>query len=252
MTSHDWTPDRIATLRQLWDQGLSATRIGMKMGLNKNQVIGKARREGFPKRPACNAYHAKVKPITDQQKQIVRDLWATASYARITQYTGLGEGRIKAVARELGLPERDPSLAHSLKANAHRKSQRMVRRPAARARRELPCSIQRAASPSRPRAATISGVSSAAERLGASPQVENLPGAVAETPPPRVFLGTQCCHPIGDRTCDEPVRANARGLKAPYCREHFALIYAAPPAKSANNPPPAGWLKNRLAMRAHG
>jgi hypothetical protein len=57
---------------------------------------------------------------------------------------------------------------------------------------------------------------------------------------------------MGDRTCDEPVRANARGLKSPYCPEHFALIYAPPPAKSANNPPPAGWLKNRLAMRAHG
>jgi hypothetical protein len=79
-----------------------------------------------------------------------------------------------------------------------------------------------------------------------------LPEAVAETPPPRVFLGTQCCYPVGDLTCDEPVRANARGLKSPYCPEHFALIYAAPPAKSANNPPHAGWLKNRLAMRAHG
>jgi hypothetical protein len=55
---------------------------------------------------------------------------------------------------------------------------------------------------------------------------------------------------MGDRTCDKPVQANARGLKSPYCPEHFALIYAAPPAKSANNPPPAGWLKNRLAMRA--
>lgn len=243
MTSHHWTPESIATLRQLWDQGLSATRIGMKMGLNKNQVIGKARREGFSKRPACNAYYAKVKPITDQQKQIVRDLWATASYARITQYTGLGEGRIKAVARELGLPERDPFLAHSLKANAHRKSQRMVRRPAARSNRELPVSDARAASPSRPCAATISGVSSAVERRAASLPVENLPEAVAETPPPRVFLGTKCCHPIGDRTCNEPVQANARGLKSPYCPEHFALIYAAPPAKSANNPPPARWIE---------
>jgi GcrA cell cycle regulator len=252
MANHDWTRERVALLRQLWDDGLSTAEIGRRMGLNKNQVVGKAHREGFPKRPACNAYHAKVKPITDQQKQIVRDLWPTASFSRITQYTGLGEARIKAVARELNLLERDPSLARFLMANAHRKSRGMVPRPAARARQELPCSVQRAASPSRPGAATISGVSSAVERLGASPQVENLPEAVAETPPPRVFLGTQCCYVIGDRTCDEPVRANARGLKSPYCPEHFALIYAAPPAKSANNPPPAGWLKNRLAMRAHG
>ena len=249
MANHDWTPASIATLRQLWDEGLSTAEIGRRMGLNKNQVVGKAHREGFPKRAACNAYHAKVKPITDQQKQIVRDLWATASFARITQYTGLGEARIKAVARELNLPERDPSLARFLMANAHRKSRGMVPRPAARAHRELPCSVQRAASPSRPGAATISGVSSAVERLGASPQAENLPEAVAETPPPRVFLGTQCCHPVGDLTCDEPVQANARGLKSPYCPEHFSLIYAAP-CKTPTSPPPLGWLKNRLAMRA--
>jgi hypothetical protein len=252
MANHDWTRDRVALLRQLWDQGLSATRIGMKMGLNKNQVIGKAHREGFPKRSPCNAYYAKVKPVTDQQKQIVRGLWATASYARITQYTGLGEGRIKAVARDLNLPDRDPSLAHSLSASAQRKSRAVVARPAARSSRELPVADTRAASPSRPRAATISGVSSAVERRAASLPVENLPEAVAETPPPRVFSGTKCCHPVGDRACDEPVQANARGLKSPYCPEHFALIYAAPPAKSATNPPPAGWLKNRLAMRAHG
>jgi hypothetical protein len=150
------------------------------------------------------------------------------------------------------IAHRAANLGLSAGRRASQRSRGMVPRPAARARQELPCSVQRAASPSRPGAATISGVSSAVERLGASPQVENLPEAVAETPPPRVFLGTQCCYVIGDRTCDEPVRANARGLKSPYCPEHFALIYAAPPAKSANNPPPAGWLKNRLAMRAHG
>jgi hypothetical protein len=57
---------------------------------------------------------------------------------------------------------------------------------------------------------------------------------------------------MGDRTCNEPVQANARGLKSSYCPAHFALIYAAPRAKSATNLPPAGWLKNRLAMRARG
>ncbi len=54
------------------------------------------------------------------------------------------------------------------------------------------------------------------------------------------------------QTSARRLQANARGLKSSYCPEHFAIIHAAPPAKSANNPPPAGWLKNRLAMRAHG
>jgi GcrA cell cycle regulator len=179
-------------------------------------------------------------PWTPERLAMLRTEWATgAPTAEIGRRMGITKNAVVGKARRLGLPAREAP------ANiAKQRSRGMVSRPAARSSRELPGADTRAASPS--------GVSSAVERLGASPQVENLPGAVAETPPPRVFLGTQCCHPVGDRTCNEPVRANARGLKLSYCPEHFALIYAAPPAKSATNPPPAGWLKNRLAMRAHG
>jgi hypothetical protein len=230
VSHHHWTRESIATLRQLWDEGLSATRIAMKMGLNKNQVIGKAHREDFPKRPACNAYHAKVKPVTDQQRQIVRDLWETATYARITQYTGLGEGRIKAVARELELPERNPELTRPKIARSYRKKSRaMVARPAARIDRELPVSDTRAASPSRPGAATISGVlSSAVERLGSSPQVENLPGAVDPIQPRRVFSDTECQFIYGEtrgqyRFCDAPCVARDNGAASPFCAEHYAL-----------------------------
>ena len=187
-------------------------------------------------------------PWTEERLATLRAEWAgDASTAEIGRRMGISKNAVIGKARRLGLPAREAP------ANiAKQRSRAVVARPAARSSRELPVSDARAAFPSRPRAATISGVSSAVERLGASPQVENLPGAVASAPPPRVFSGTQCCHPMGDRTCDEPVRANARGLKSPYCPEHFALIYASPPAKSANNPPPAGWLKNRLAMRARG
>jgi hypothetical protein len=205
------------------------------MGLNKGAVAGKVYRLGLPKRGAvCGS---EPKPVSEAQRSIIRNHWHRGRLKDIETYTGLDHRRIKKIAAEMGLPPR---------------SRAVVARPAARARRELPCSIQRAAPPSRPRAAIPSGVSSAVERPSASPRVENLPEAVAETPPPRVFSGTECCHPMGDRTCNEPVRVNARGLKSSYCPEHFAIIHAAPPAKSANNPPPAGWLKNRLAMRAHG
>jgi hypothetical protein len=205
------------------------------MGISKGAVAGKVFRLGLTQRGAvCGS---EPKPVSEAQRSIIRNHWHRGRLKDIETYTGLDHRRIKKIAAEMGLPPR---------------SRAVVARPAARANRQLPVSGARAASPSRPGAATISGVSSAVERLGASPQVENLPEAVAETPPPRVFLGTQCCYPVGDLTCDEPVRANARGLKSPYCPEHFALIYAAPPAKSTNNPPHAGWLKNRLAMRARG
>jgi GcrA cell cycle regulator len=185
---------------------------------------------------------------TRERMALLERLWAEGhTCGAIGARMGPSKGAVIGKVHRMGLPGREAPVNI-----AKQKSRGMVPRPAARSNRELPVFDTRAASPSRPRAATPSGVSSAVERRASSLPAENLPGAVAETPPRRVFLGTKCCHPIGDRTCDEPVRANARGLKSPYCPEHFALIYAAPPAKSANNPPPAGWLKNRLAMRAHG
>jgi GcrA cell cycle regulator len=171
----------------------------------------------------------------------LRAEWATgASTAEIGRRMGISKNAVVGKARRLRLPAREAPA-------------NIAKQTGLRARQEAQPSAGRdAISPRQSRPVTISGASSAAERLGASPQVENLPEAVGERQPPRVFSGTECCHPMGDRTCNEPVRANARGLKSPYCPEHFALIYAAPPAKSANNPPPAGWLKNRLAMRARG
>ena len=182
---------------------------------------------------------SRFSPWTPERLAMLRTEWATdASTAEIGRRMGISKNAVVGKARRLELPAREAP------ANiAKQESRGVVSRPAARSNRELPISGARAASPSRPRAASISGVSSAVERLGASPQVENLPGAVAEMPPRRVFSGTQCCYVIGDRTCDEPVRANARGLKSPYCPEHFAIIYAASPAKNANNPPPAGWIE---------
>jgi GcrA cell cycle regulator len=244
MTSHDWTLASIATLRQLWDAGLSTAEIGRRMGISKNAVVGKAHRLHLTPRAAPNRAIL-AKAWTDEE-----DAFLTRVYGGFMTAAEIGArmGRSKSA-----IAHRAANLGLSAGRRASQRSRGMVPRPAARARQELPCSVQRAASPLRPSAATISGVSSSAvERRAASLPVENLPEAVAETPPPRVFSGTQCCHPVGDRTCDEPVQANARGLKSPYCPEHFALIYAAPPAKSATNPPHAGWLKNRLAMRAHG
>ena len=234
MTSHDWSPESIADLRVHWSSGLSTAEIGRRMGISKGAVAGKVFRPGLPQRGAvCGS---EPKPVSEAQRSIIRNHWHRGRLKDIETYTGLDHRRIKKIAAEMGLPPR---------------SRAVVARPAARANRQLPVSEARAASPLRQRAAIISGVSSAVERLGASAEVENLPEAVAETPPPRVFSGTECRYFVGDRTCNEPVQANARGLKSPYCPEHFALIYAAP-CKTPSSPPPLGWLKNRLAMRARG
>ena len=188
-------------------------------------------------------------PWTPERLAMLRAEWATGvPTAEIGRRMGISKSAVIGKAHRMRLPGREAPVNI-----VSPQSRGVVSRPAARSNRELPVSGARAASPSRPRAATNScGASPAVERQAFLRPERDLPEAVAETPPPRVFSGTKCCHPMGDLTCDEPVRANARGLKSPYCPAHFALIYAASPAKSANNPSPAGWLKNRLAMRAHG
>ena len=116
------------------------------------------------------------------------------------------------------------------------KSRGMVPQPAARVKRELPPkpSFGRAASPSRPRAATFSGaLSSAVERRVSSPPVENLPGAVAETPPRRVFSHKQCQYITGNdrrdyRFCEAPVVENAMGRPSAFCATHFDLCLVSP------------------------
>jgi hypothetical protein len=83
-----------------------------------------------------------------------------------------------------------------------------------------------------------------------------LPGAVAETPPRRVFSHKQCQYITSSadrahRFCEAPVVENAKGRPSAYCAAHYAQCYAAP-GKYPANPPPATWLKNRGVIWARG
>lgn len=46
----DWTPKLIATLTELWASGIPVREIGLRMGIGKNAVVGKAHRIGLPAR----------------------------------------------------------------------------------------------------------------------------------------------------------------------------------------------------------
>jgi GcrA cell cycle regulator len=194
----------------------------------------------------------KASPWTEDRLAMLCTEWATdASTAEIGRRMGITKSAVIGKAHRMRLPAREaPANIVSSK------SRGMVPRPAARSNRELPVADTRAASPSRPRAATISGVSSAVERRVSSLPVENLPGAVAETPPRRVFSHKQCQYITSSddrvhRFCEAPVVENAKGCASPYCAAHYAECYATP-GKHANNPPPATWLKNRGMIWARG
>lgn len=50
MSTADWTPERIAALIALWNDHLTTSEIGRRLGITKNAVIGKVHRLGLPKR----------------------------------------------------------------------------------------------------------------------------------------------------------------------------------------------------------
>ena len=48
--SEEWTPTRISILIALWNEGLTTSVIGQRLGVTKNAVVGKVHRLGLPKR----------------------------------------------------------------------------------------------------------------------------------------------------------------------------------------------------------
>jgi len=48
----DWSPERIAELTRLWNDGLATSEIGKRLGISKNAVVGKAHRLHLSARPS--------------------------------------------------------------------------------------------------------------------------------------------------------------------------------------------------------
>ena len=47
-----WTPERVAAVTRLWNEGLTTAEIGRAIGMSKNAVVGKAHRLQLPARPS--------------------------------------------------------------------------------------------------------------------------------------------------------------------------------------------------------
>lgn len=68
----DWNEKRLAQLKKLWEQGLSITQIGEKMGVSRNAIAGKVHRLKLPKRSETNKAKAdKATPKSRSKKQEV-------------------------------------------------------------------------------------------------------------------------------------------------------------------------------------
>ena len=62
-----WTEERLIRLKELWDQKLSISKIGEKLGVSRNAVAGKAHRLGLEKR------QSPIKPSL--QSKIIKNEW---------------------------------------------------------------------------------------------------------------------------------------------------------------------------------
>jgi GcrA cell cycle regulator len=61
--SADWTPERVAALIALWNEGHSTSEIGRRLGITKNAVIGKVHRLGLPKRRLSPATEPEIAQV---------------------------------------------------------------------------------------------------------------------------------------------------------------------------------------------
>ena len=66
----DWTEERIAQLRSLWEQGLSASQIGLRIAKTRSAVLGKVHRLALPTRPPPTKPHQATKAPAAAPRQV--------------------------------------------------------------------------------------------------------------------------------------------------------------------------------------
>jgi len=102
--SGDWSFERIALLRELWDEGLSTAGIGRRLGISKNAVIGKAHRLKLTRRPSPVVRHSPG--WTEQRVEHWRRLQAMGwSQRSIARSLGVSQSWLQKSARNLGLAD---------------------------------------------------------------------------------------------------------------------------------------------------
>ena len=102
--SNNWSIERVALLRELWDEGLSTAAIGRRLGTSKNAVIGKAHRLKLPRRPSPLVRHSPgwTEERVEQWKRLQAMRWSQRSIARSL---GVSQSWLQKSAHKLGLAD---------------------------------------------------------------------------------------------------------------------------------------------------
>jgi GcrA cell cycle regulator len=117
-----WTDDRVATLKQLWADGLSATQIADRLGdITRNAVIGKVHRLGLARRRGAQ-WHAggkrkakssrlpSVRRVPPPSRQIpTKKMTAAIELERVEPPLPLGRSIIELGDCQCRWPDGDPA-----------------------------------------------------------------------------------------------------------------------------------------------
>ena len=112
----EWSGSMISTLRALWDKGLSASQIGLRMGVTKNGIVGKSHRLGLPARPSPIYRDPNAPPRVPRARAITLPPLAfvlNEALMRLEpqQSAAMGRRPPKPPARPVKEPERAPEKA---------------------------------------------------------------------------------------------------------------------------------------------
>ncbi|MBN2676368.1 MAG: global cell cycle regulator GcrA-like protein [Alphaproteobacteria bacterium] len=84
-----WTSTSISKLKNLWEKGLSTSEIGVKLGLSKNAIVGKAHRLGLKSRASATK---KIKRKI--QKPVRKEILATPEKLQTVSPADISEKKV--------------------------------------------------------------------------------------------------------------------------------------------------------------
>jgi hypothetical protein len=92
---HQWTEEEIETLKRLWSEGMSLSKIAEQFGLTTSAVNHKVGSLGLPRR-----YQR-----SDRKDELLKKLWAEGvTFVAMAKDFGVTAGALEARAKRLGLP----------------------------------------------------------------------------------------------------------------------------------------------------
>jgi len=225
-----WTHLTISALRQLWGLNYSTKRIGERLGFSKNAIVGKAHRLDLPERPSPFLIGGLGGWITDERKELLRDLWPSqTSTDRIMEILASAPG---------------PALPSQHTVSAYANNHLHLRRQARPTVTLAPLTSELAEPPVVSRLTPKTPASPFESRIAAKVRSQiglhdyrakndYVPGVKTEPVPIEKIRAVmpvstvripECCWPINDsypwRFCDAPASSGRS-----YCPEHMKLAY---------------------------